>query len=242
MSDLPSDIRKEISKFPETTKVIVQQRMRNASVPVVYEEACKALAACSTIDEGKYWADKAEALAAWAKIYKSDKAAVEAKRLKLHAYRRMGQIAEELRPTVSPSGTKGKQGASGRTNGALSLVKEHGFNQTKAGKIMAISRIPDDAFKKAVSSANPPGINLAAGMGTGQGTFKNRSSDAYKLFTSSYDSGKGASHFRSFCRNNDPKTLARNMTVSDARKAREIVIEIQEWLDTFEQYLPKEAK
>src|ERR1700722_7297053 len=78
---------KQIAKVPRTVPM-----------PVEYVEACKALAACVTIDEAKRWADKAEALAAWAKIYRSDEASVQAARLKLHAYRRMGKLAEEIRP------------------------------------------------------------------------------------------------------------------------------------------------
>lgn len=71
---------------------------RTPHVPVEYETAINALVACRSIDEAKYWSDKSDALAAWAKIYHSDKAAREAKALKLWAFRRMGQLAAELRP------------------------------------------------------------------------------------------------------------------------------------------------
>ena len=79
---------------------------RKPLVPVEYERACTALAECQTIDEAKYWDNKADALAAWAKIYNNDQAGLEAKRLKLHAYRRMGEIARE----IIPKGTSGGVG------------------------------------------------------------------------------------------------------------------------------------
>lgn len=40
---------------------------RTPLVPVEYEAAVKSLQACATLDEAKYWSDKSDALAAWAK-------------------------------------------------------------------------------------------------------------------------------------------------------------------------------
>lgn len=81
--------------------VITEQQARQITggrkplVPVEYEAACNALAQCVDLDEAKYWSDKADALAAWAKIYRDDRISAQAKRLKLKAYRRMGELAAE---------------------------------------------------------------------------------------------------------------------------------------------------
>lgn len=69
-------------------------------MPVIYEQAVQALIACRTLDEALYFADKAEALQAWAKIQKNDQAGLEAKRLRLHAYRRAGPL--RLLQTILP--------------------------------------------------------------------------------------------------------------------------------------------
>src|SRR5688572_2684465 len=93
-------------------------------LPVEYSAAITAIAVCRTIDDGKYWSDKADALAAWAKIYKDDVVAREARSLKLHAYRRIGVLAAEIRPLKF----RGRGGAVGPN----SLLVENGFSLTKA--------------------------------------------------------------------------------------------------------------
>src|SRR5208282_4621524 len=89
-----------------TTKVLTKEEAKRITkgrtplVPVEYETAITALTECAHLDEAKYWDNKADALAAWAKIYHSDECARKAKMLKMHAYRRMGQLAGELRPKM----------------------------------------------------------------------------------------------------------------------------------------------
>ena len=70
-----------------TTPVITKDQARKITkgrtplVPVEYEVAIRALTECTTLDESKYWSDKSDALAAWAKIYHSDDAGRKAKLL-----------------------------------------------------------------------------------------------------------------------------------------------------------------
>lgn len=66
----------------------ILRRAERMEMPVVYADAVKALEACATMDEAKYYSDKSEALAAWAKIYGSQEDRKAAARLKLHAYAR----------------------------------------------------------------------------------------------------------------------------------------------------------
>lgn len=116
---------------------------REALVPVEFEEAVKALAACREIDEAKYWSDKASALAAWAKIYHSTKVSREARLLKLHAYRRMAELAADI---------KAARGQ-GRVRDVLS---EQGLSVTEARQIEGVGRASREAFDRAVNAANPP--------------------------------------------------------------------------------------
>lgn len=111
--------------------------------PIQYEAAVQALQVCQTIDEARYFDNKAEALAAWAKIYGDDRAATEARRLKLHAYRRIGILAEQLRP----------QGA-GR-KGPPSLLREIGFTDHNAHSAIKVARMPVVAFEREVKAPRP---------------------------------------------------------------------------------------
>lgn len=200
--------------------------VKTPRVPLKLHEAVQALAEVRTIDDAKYFADKADALAAWAKIYKDDEAGIEARRVKLHAYRRMGQLAEELRPTGNPT-----EFGRGRPMGAHSLLIEYGFARTAASRIMQIARTPKKKFESAV--ANAAGVHAAARLGRGMGmSSRGLKSDAWTALADQ-------SRIRGLLAR-DAKELARGISKGEVRAARRLVTEVMEWFDEFEQYLPPE--
>ena len=119
-------------------------------LPVEYHAAIKAIAACKNIDDAKYWDNKADALAAWAKIYADDQVAREARSLKLHAYRRIGILAGELRQW-RPAGR-----GNGSVGGARSILIENGFSTTNAGLITKIASADENRFNEIANSEKPP--------------------------------------------------------------------------------------
>lgn len=123
---------------------------RTPLVPVEYEAAVKALQACTTLDEARYWDNKADALAAWAKIYHNDQVTREAKILKLHAYRRMGLLAAELQPS------KALGYGRGHAPGPLKLLRQYGFSHTKAAAMRALARAPEATYEKIVKNPRSP--------------------------------------------------------------------------------------
>lgn len=203
---------------------------RTPLVPVEYEEACKALAACVTLDEAKYWDNKADALAAWAKIYHDDKAGRNARALKLWAYRRIGELAAELQPGRKP----GRGG--GSSPGPTSLLMEKGFQRYEANAARRLARAPKAEVERLTSLPRPPAPTYlsesgfkAAPYATGK-PFADHPS--WRRFWSSCCS------FESAIRVLDPIEMARSVT--KAQKVRERIARAIEWLDTFEQHLPKE--
>lgn len=230
-------------------ELMVSQPQRNIAatpkavrMPVIYEEAVRDLILCQSLDEAKYFADKAEALSAWAKIYKDDQACLEAKRLKLHAYRRMGQIAGELRPVrqysrangvkVDNCSHKGKRGDHYLLPGPISLLQENGIERHKANAMRQVAKIPEPLFQKLVVSGVSP--TRARMLHTG------RSSSAWSKFNQ--PSTACLPRFVYFCRAQSAKDMASQFTDDEAKKARGYLIEAQEWLDEFERFLPKESK
>lgn len=199
----------------------VKRQIPSAKLPVQYEEACKSLAECRSLDEALFWGNKADALAAWAKLYKSEQAAVEAKRLKLHAYRRMGEIAEQIRPTE----TKNYKGL-GRPIGARSLLIEHGLKPSQSETALRISRINRKQFESIVelTPLSVHGVSKSLRGGSRE----------WRLLTTE---ARSPQQFRGFCRKHSAKQLASALTESERALAKEIVTEIIEWLDEFEQHL-----
>ena len=214
----------------QTLPTYIQERVSSATVPVKYSAAVKALAACRNIDDAKYFSDKAEALAVWAKIYKNDEAKIEAQRLRLHAYRRMGILAREIRPGGAGSNPGRNRG---RGPGVMSVLKGVGLAPHQASASSAISKLSEKRFGEIMKSVPPPAPGSFSLKLSGV-------SDAWKALTghngsTAYTSMTG---FRCFCRKSDPKKLAKSLSAGEVGKAREMITEIIEWADTFDQYLP----
>lgn len=195
---------------------------RTPLVPIEYEEAVKALKACITLDEAKVWDNKADMLAAWAKIYHSNEAEVAAKRLKLHAYRRMGQLAEEIRP----SRVRHRDGKFGPSIAAV--LVESGLKKSQAQAAVFVGKLPSRTFDSVVASKTPaaPSVLLRSSAG----------SELWMKFSPSMQS------FRAACRAHRALDVARGLTEREGSTARSLSSELQEWLDEFEQHLPKVKK
>lgn len=198
---------------------------RKPLVPLEYERACKDLAACQTIDEAKYFADKSDALAAWAKIYKDDKAGLEARKLKLYAYRRMGLLAGELRPN------RRMGGRASCVPGPSSLLQEKGLSKSTATIVRRISRLPEDDFNKQVNALRPLAPATLANKLSNP-----RASDAFKTLCDGTDSFIKAA---AWMKRHDARTLARGLFADETVRMRSAILGMNDWLDEFEHHLPR---
>ena len=188
---------------------------RKPLVPLEYETATKALAECLSIDDAKYWSDKADALAAWARIYRDDEVSRKAKALKLHAYRRMGQLASDLRPVrTSPSG------------GPRKLLMESGLSGAKTDAAMALSRVPEARFEKLINAPNPispTAIRYQRNEDLAESSWR----EFYRL----------ASMMRAFMRRRTAHEVEISLASGERETAKKLVTEQTEWLDQLEQLL-----
>lgn len=193
---------------------------RTPLVPVEYEQAVKALAACITLDEAKYWDNKADALAAWAKIYHSPEVDRKAKQLKLHAYRRMGQLGDEI--------AKEKWHGRGHPPRLTAMI-EAGLTRSQAQNASHVARMPRRKFDAILELPRVPS----------PGRVRANDFDSSQAWKDMMMAGGGVpvASFRSFCRRRSASELACGLKPDERVKAREIVIEISEWVDEFLQAL-----
>lgn len=206
---------------------VVPLKDSEPKLPVEYTEACTALERCQTLDEARYWDNKADALAAWARIYKHNEAARQARQLKLHAYRRMGQLAEELRPGGNKGGTP--------LPGPKSLLLENGLSSNEADSARKLSNMDSETYDRILSQPRPPSPT----------TLRNQrvnGSQAWLMFCGSGTANDNARAFRSFCRRHKPGLLARSLAADEIESAREIAAEVLAWLYEFKRCLPKGNK
>lgn len=187
-----------------------------AIVPIRYEQAIVAIAQCCTLDEAKTWTTKAEALAAWAKIYRDDAVSIEARRLKLHAWRRMGILAGEIRPMGSSIGRRGP----------LSLLQETGFSKSASTQMRYLGNMAAEKFDaivksdRQVSPSRLINVELSA-------------NPAWK------DMQQRLSTLRAILRRNDPSELGHSLSEREATTARQTISEIYRWIEKFDSALPQ---
>lgn len=209
-----------IPSLPQSIKV----RAEKMDMPVVYAEALRALEVCTTIDMAKYYADKADALAAWAKIHGCKKDLKLIARIKLHAYAWMGRIAGELRPVRNG---KGKGSGSGAAAGPQSLLMEAGLSASSANA----------ARKLATLSAKK--LDEHGDNGLSPSTAHQRSTPRYSSSPEWAEISRECSSTRGCFRRNPARKVALSVPTDEIKKAREMFTEISDWIDEFDRCLPK---
>lgn len=191
-----------------------------------YEVAIGALEACCNLDEMKYFRDWASAAETWGRIHRADDVTRLAKRLKGHAMRRMGECARLARPAKFRY-EKGKHGNQMAGKGAKQLLmNEGGMTSTDAQRALVLARIPKAEFENVMNVARPPAISTLAAT-------YNRS-EWYAWYTRA----QWSSFYGAICASS-PINTARLVATDSVEGIRKKTIEMMEWLDAFEQALPK---
>lgn len=131
-------------------------------LPVTYVEARTALAKCARVDECKNWADKATALAAYARQMKDTKLLDDARRIQDRAIRRGGELLQQVKAAKGQRTDLGHRGAQGRNataNGA-------GLSPAQAKQMLRVANVPKGQFEALVEGPRPPTAKQLAEIGT----------------------------------------------------------------------------
>tara|TARA_R110000868_G_scaffold25149_10_gene98242 strand:+ start:860 stop:1507 length:648 start_codon:yes stop_codon:yes gene_type:complete len=133
----------------------------NARLPEVYMAAQTALSNCQQIDECKDWADKAAALASYAKQSQDESLMIMAQRIKARAVRRAGELLNQIdRPE---QGGRPKNGMGDHT--VSSVARDAGFSKHQQVQATRIAAIPDRDFEEQVEAPKPPTLSQLAQQG-----------------------------------------------------------------------------
>lgn len=136
----------------------------NAPLPATYEAARTALAHCQAIDECKDWADKAAALASYAKQSEDLELEKMAARIRARAMRRAGELLKQIEP--GQGARDGKRGIGDHTPLRESVARDAGMSKHQQVTAVRVANIPDREFSAQVESANPPTLTELARQGT----------------------------------------------------------------------------
>lgn len=135
-----------------------------ARLPATYEAARQALANCQDIDECQEWADKAAALASYAKQAEDETLMKMATRIKARATRRAGELLMQIEP--DKGGRPSETGAGTHTSFTRAdAARDAGMSKHQQVQATRIASVPAADFERQVESPKPPTLTQLAAQG-----------------------------------------------------------------------------
>lgn len=131
----------------------------SAQLPATYQNAKNALSECVQIDECVTWADKAAALASYAKQANDDEMMKMATRIRDRAIRRAGELLKQIEPASGARSDLGPVATRG------SIGEAAGMSERQIKTAIRVANVPQEEFEKQVESANPPTVTKLAEQG-----------------------------------------------------------------------------
>ncbi len=137
----------------------------DARLPKVYENAQLALANCNRIDECQSWADKAAALASYARQANDDSLLTLAKRIQGRAVRRAGELLKQIPDTNRGRPSLEIQEGALPNYSRTQAAADAGMSEHQRKTALRVASVDAADFEVAIESANPPTITEIAEAG-----------------------------------------------------------------------------
>lgn len=134
----------------------------NAVLPKSYEHAKVALANCENLDECQDWADKAAALASYAKQANDDQLEKMAIRIRARAVRRAGELLKQFDDRGRPPENSV---ATGTNYSQREAAENAGMSKRQQVTAVRVANVPEPVFTEQVESPKPPTISQLAQQG-----------------------------------------------------------------------------
>jgi hypothetical protein len=207
----------------------------NARLPVVYETASRALAACSSIDECQEWADKAQAMASYARQAKDETLRKMADRIQARAIRRCGELLRQV-PTANGARTdvEPQDGIDPRLT-RTSVADAAGLSERQRKTALRVAAVPETDFVAQVESESPPTVTALAKQGTAQKPqpLVDLGGVAPQDYARATQFMGGLRTLADYCAANDARRIAAAVQPHEIAGVRRQVAQIEAWLDVF---------
>lgn len=206
----------------------------DAPLPIVYERATKALAECARIDECQDWANKAKALASYARQSKDDTLRKMADRIQARAIRRCGELLKQV---------EARQGANQNIRDCSDMkvltrtdaATQAGLSERQKVTALRVASIPQPEFEREVESDQPPTITKLAEQGK-QEKLKPlhdlEGIDPY-LYARATELQGAIKRLAAYCQKHDPKAIAGAFKHHEKDQIRSSISHVEAWIDQF---------
>ncbi len=209
-------------------------KIQDAPLPVSYELATKALAECTRLDECKDWANKAEALASYARQSKDDRLRKMAIRIQARAIRRCGELLREIESGQGTRTDKLHDGAVAKST-RTQAAETAGLSERQKVTALRVANVPEPVFTAAVESESPPTVTQLADAGRQkkpEPLHDLEGIDPY-LYARATEWQGSIKRLAEYCRKHDPKAIAGAFKPHEIQPLRAAIADVESWIDRF---------
>jgi len=212
-----------------------------AKLPALYSSAKTALANCEHLDECKDWADKAEALASYAKQAQDDGLRKTADRIQARAIRRCGQLLSEIEGAVNQHKGASVGGGTSRNKAA----REAGLSHRQQHTALRVARVNGEEFEDAVESEDPPTVTALAERGKKAAPKFDLHGRDPSQFAWATEALGWIRRAEDFCSHHDPKTIVDGMLPRELKLGAKIsadALAVADWLRSLSKTIRRKEK
>jgi hypothetical protein len=145
------------------TLPVKESQIAGAILPETYKNARTAIEKCSRLDECKDWANKAEAIASYAKQAGDNTLRKCADRIQARAMLRCGELLKEI---PSKAGKAIGVGVPPHQSQRDKAAREAGLSRDQKHTALRVASVPKGLFETLVESDDPPTVTGLAELGT----------------------------------------------------------------------------
>lgn len=200
----------------------------SAPLPATYEAAKRALEQCVALDECKMWANRAEALASYARQANDDALLKMSMRVQARAIDRCGALLREIEPAANQH--EARQRAGDGTVTRTQAARDAGLSDRQRVTALRVNNVPRDKFDQLIESDQPPTVTKLAALGTKHqdpGYLKGREPDDFAAATPFIGLAK---EFLSEAQEIDLDRVNRGLNENERAEARANYQECVQWI------------
>jgi hypothetical protein len=139
--------------------------IQRAPLPATYEAAKRAIEQCAHLDECQMWANKAEALASYARQSQDTELRRMADRIQARAIRRCGELLQQIQPAHGANQNI-SDGADTKVVTRKDAAHDAGLSDRQRVTALRVANVPEPEFEAAVETDNPVTVTKLAKLGT----------------------------------------------------------------------------
>lgn len=201
-------------------------------LPINYQAAKRALIECEHVDECRDWANRAEAMATYAHLARDEQMEVIAKRVRLRAIARAGELLLEIPNTYRGVHVTFAQGSQPNPHSRAGVGRAAGMRAQDVTQALAIARVPIDVRELLIESANPPPPSRLAAHPARirpRPVRLNRFTPG-PCYRELFIHAGGLCSFASFLKRHPPEQYLRELSPDEASRAVAYLEQIEAWL------------